>query len=702
MPVRRSAALRALLLALAVSAPAAATAAAAWRELPPYEVPGDASAACLRASGPGGLSLLGGMRRTELLTVDAAGISVAGTTGSRGRIDVCTEAATLPQPPLTATGIRVPHSGRFARQRLAVTDGAGRRTVLTRRPVWVMTPPAVAGTASGAAVVAWLETRSARRPTALMAATRPSANAPFGVPQQLGSSQISYTAVRAGIDDSGRAHVAWLDGGSGRSTVTVASAAPGARFAPARALGSVRDFSAGKDLALAVAGDGRALIAGPRGERLGLWELAAGGARFAPAGALQAPADQIALALRPDGAAVVASRSAEPEAISLARRQAGGAFGAVEALLTPQGAPPRRMDGDRVTFVGGGTGGELLGSRLSAALSAGGEIVVTSFASAEGGAQARVAAWRGTLAGAGSGRIVRDGRFQIRIAGRARSLGSSCRSATGVVALQLADGRLAVAWSDDGSSHDLLGLDVGDGDGQLHVAIPSEAAPATAPPAAPRLRAQVLGDGVVGSGTPLRVRVSCGTEPCDVRASADVVPFSARSRSAAVVAPVVSASTPLAAGQRGELRLAPTDSVAFARPGRRVRPKISLLACTPDGAAQTRLTLRPRLRGRALSPQPRIVGLRAVRRGDRIVVRWRLSRPAPRGSSFTVLGYDGERWPVAFPRGEVRRAGDTWSAVLRVEQTGRPGQDTNGPIDVAITLATAETPDAAEAQITVR
>ncbi len=197
------------------------------------------------------------------------------------------------------------------------------------------------------------------------------------------------------------------------------------------------------------------------------------------------------------------------------------------------------------------TEGEL-SSRLSAALSPSGEIVVTRHAAASSEGPARIAAWRGTLAGAGSGRVVGDGKERIRIAGRACSLGSACRAATAVVPLQLADGRLAIAWSDDGRSRDFLGLELAVGAGRVHVAIPSDAAPVpVTPPVAPRLRARLLGDGVVGSGTPLRLRVSCGDVPCDVRAEAAIVPFSAAARGVDRIAPIVVASTPIAAGRHG-------------------------------------------------------------------------------------------------------------------------------------------------------
>ncbi len=436
--------------------------------------------------------------------------------------------------------------------------------MLTRGPVWVMAPT-VAATASGAAVVAWLETGSARRRTAVMAATRPSADAPFGTPQRLGSSAISYTSVRAGIDDDSGAHVAWFENSVRSGALHVASAAPGARFAPARELGEGTGFLADGALALAVAADGRALVAGPLGDRLGLWELAPLGDRFRRIARLEAASDQIALALQPGGAAVLAARHDGREPIVLVRRPAGGSFGEPEALLPPADvAPPRRTEGSRVTFT---TEGEL-DSRLSAALSPSEEIVVTTHAAASSEGPARIAAWRGTLAGAGSGRVVGDGKERIRIAGRARSLGSACRAArpSSRCSWPTAASRSPGATTADRATSSASSSP--SGAGRVHVAIPSDAAPVpVTPPVAPRLRARLLGDGVVGSGTPLRLRVSCGDVPCDVRAEAAIVPFSAAARGVDRIAPIVVASTPIAAGRHGELRLDPADQAAFARPG---------------------------------------------------------------------------------------------------------------------------------------
>ncbi len=125
----------------------------------------------------------------------------------------------------------------------------------------------------------------------------------------------------------------------------VASAAPGARFAPARELGEGTGFLADGALALAVAADGRALVAGLPGDRLGLWELAPLGDRFRRIARLEAASDQIALALQPGGAAVLAARHDGREPIVLVRRPAGGSFGEPEALLPP--ADGRRRAGPK-------------------------------------------------------------------------------------------------------------------------------------------------------------------------------------------------------------------------------------------------------------------------------------------------------------------------------------------------------------------
>ncbi len=57
-------------------------------------------------------------------------------------------------------------------------------------------------------------------------------------------------------------------------------------------------------------------------------------------------------------------------------------------------------------------------------------------------------------------------------------------------------------------------------------------------------------------------------------------------------------------------------------------------------------------------------------------------------------------FPVAVPRRRPQRAGEGFRSVLRIERRNRAFA--RGPIKVVVSLATPETPDAAEAHVLVR
>lgn len=208
-------------------------------------------------------------------------------------------------------------------------------------------------------------------------------------------------------------------------------------------------------------------------------------------------------------------------------------------------------------------------------------------------------------------------------------------------------------------------------------------------PAAPRVRARLLGDGAIGPGEPLRLLLHCLDGPCDVRASAwaALVRGSDAPRRRTVPTVAGAVATTLRRGARTVVRLPALPRHAFVAPGRTAHPRIAIAACAPDGGATRRTLLTPRLRGRPLPPAPRIEGLtaRAVRGGVR--VSWRLAAPLrERGRSTITAGHSTSIADV--PAGRTR-----FSAVVAVAPP---------PAAVTLSIATAAVQDAALRTVAVR
>src|SRR5262249_10501226 len=130
---------------------------------------------------------------------------------------------------------------------------------------------------------------------------------------------------RAGVDAAGGTVVVWTDTSG---TVQAASATPGGAFGAPQTLatGAAGTFS------LAVAPDGRALVAVP-GNPAQLAERAPGEAAFGAPGDLSSAANDTAVALRPDGAAIAAWGTDGGTAPAQAQVRSGpGAFGAPQGL----------------------------------------------------------------------------------------------------------------------------------------------------------------------------------------------------------------------------------------------------------------------------------------------------------------------------------------------------------------------------------
>jgi hypothetical protein len=635
----RRAALLGTLIALACAAPAAA-----WIELPPYPIPHDGVADCVRAGGPGQVAVLGGAGRTrstiDLLTAGPRGL-VPGPSTSLGLLADCAEVAFAPgaKPLLVAPTVR---SWRATPLVLRAADAGGSPATISR-PGHAENP-SVAVAPNGAAVVAWSDADPTRPGDAAFAVVRPVAGAPFGAPVRLGPADAFGLPPVAAIDAAGRATVAWDSDSSDPNATTgptVASTTGGGGFGAPQLLTS--DY--GGEIALAVSPSDRTLVV-TTGDSLLAFERLAGATSFAR---VKLPstgqADELAVALADDGGAVIAFRPGLGPPFALLRRP-GGTFGR-------QPLDEARPGGDIASFPGHGPKlpSDINASHVAATLGAGGRVLVTwvDFGDRLRAAAARVA--RGTLAAGLS---------------RATSLGSPCRAANAARPLPFADGTLGVAWTDDARTADDTPL----GGGMVHVVAPGAARSGHA--RAPRLSAQVIGSHAVHVGQALRVRVRCDGGPCVVRAAATAFPAekSAQSvlRSFGIV-PLSATSAQLAPQRAAVLTLMPARSSYLGAPGRGRTP-ISLLACTPDGRTITRLTLRARLRQVPLPPLPRVRDLVARRHGERIHVTWRTSIPA-RGVTFYVampsLNLD------AFPPKAVPGKGRTrFSATLRVPRKKHP------------------------------
>jgi hypothetical protein len=612
----RRVALLTVLFVLGAAAPAAA-----WVELPPYRVPSDGVADCLRAAGPGQVALLGALGRTtsatDLLTVGPNGIARASST-TLGWLAACAEVGAAPGvSPLLAASVL---SGR-RHDRLAMrAAAAGMAPVMFGPTNLVGVDLAVAVAPNGAAVVAWngLVRRGRDSVRTLLAAVRAAANAPFGQPMLLGEEPRPVSPA-VGIDATGRATVVWLrdeeSDGDTKYPLNVATMAPGGRLA------EVQQFAptTGGEVALAVAPGGRTFIAkyGDGSGSLVAYERVPGATRFAPvAMSVSHTTDEVALSVANDGGAIVAYRSNPATVFALIRRP-GGTFGH-EQLLDRH--PASSSSSSVFVFAVPGSRPfppfDFKGGQLAAALGSDGRLLVTWVDPGDVHAAAGVRVARGTLA---SGLT------------RATRLGSPCRAANAAQPLALGDGTLGAAWTDNArtvSEDDFASPVEG---GLVHAVVPGRPTPAGTR-GSPGLSAHLTGPRALHGSQPLRLRVRCRRTSCVVRAAAeryDLDPTSDPEEPGTKVA----SSIALARGRSGVLVLPSEQGETFARPG--AAPiTISLLACHATGTGVTRLTLDERLRRLPLRPLPRILDLVTRRHGSRIHVTWRTSIPARRTTFY--------------------------------------------------------------------
>ena len=595
---------RLVLTVAALLAFPAAAAAAPLGELPFEQRKGVAG--CLQATGaPGGLAVLGPYSRrasaTDLLT--AGGERTARV--NLGRLFTCAAVAEAPGGAAIMAGSAVTRGGDSADTRVVVRDPGGAFGAAMRLDR-SFARPAVAIAPSGAAAVAWVA--GGGRPAAerRLVVARRASGGEFAPPETVLSwtgPEFLESEVQAATDAAGTVTVLLtreLATERGGDRIEVATAAPGATFArqrlAARAVGD-------PDPVLAVAPDGWALVVHGRQEvePPRAFERAPGAARFSAVALpdLMPPRrtfGDATVAVRSGGGAIVAWRRGWFESrsgVDALVRESAGPFTA-RRIAVP--VPLSDFDHDELgldlldPFLGPPIGLEV--NRLKVALAPDGRVVLAW--PAPSGERPLVA----STVRAALGRL--DGTFEP-----AQAVGSPMRSANDLAALFTADGRAAVAWTDNTTRP---------ARGRLHVAIEGAAAQ---PRPAPRLRVTAEPGQRLHPNEPVRARVTC-SEACDLRtkvAGSEATSFT-RGPGAHV------------------LRI---GAVPDLQPGTRRRVRVVVRATAPGGhEARERSFLLPVV---GLPPLPlrRPLDVAARRDGDAIVVTWRTAKPARR-QLFIVIG----------------------------------------------------------------
>jgi hypothetical protein len=448
----------------------------------------------------------------------------------------------------------------------------------------VIEDPTAAVSPSGDAVVAWVESRLQGDDLAarVVVARIPAGGAP-GTPIELlplTRYRSGTPKVRVGIQGDGTIVALFSRDAHEKKDrfheiAFAATAAPGAAFGPAQRLSSKLD----EELSLTVAPDGRALaIVGEPGHTH-VMERPPGGT-FAPVADLGYTEELFgpeAIALAPDGAAIVAWQDLGDDQVMAIRRDRPGPFGRPERV----GAPPQDPYGVELAFSAGGAPSDLEGRGPAAAFAGDGRPVLTWGQGESLGKLAWVPATVTTFPGA------------------VQALSGPLRDADSIAPVILADGTPAVAWSD---------VSVG-GDSQLHLAI--EGVPAPAEPPAPQVefgRAEQIPHG-------LAVPFRC-SDACDVRAT---VPGGEGGRRS------------LRAAGSGRLKIVPEfDPIALRRPD---SVPVQVLSGAPGAHTAATRTITAKLRVPKL---PRLLGLKAVRRGKVVAVSWRTDRPLRNATVIAV------------------------------------------------------------------
>src|SRR5215207_4219132 len=341
--------MRFLLAVLAALLCCPAVAGAAPFAEPPFTpLARDRAATCLQAAGAGRVAVLGttraGASAVELLRVAANGAAVREGSVPFDGFD-CPSAAVAPSgAAVVAAASTEPENSMDVI--LATRDPGGVLRAPVRVPrterIWVQ-HIAAAIASSGAAVVTWVETPTdgvdSIGDDRLMVIRRPAGGA-FGAPERLPGRVDGYsTEPVVGIDDAGRATIAWSGDVERDDVVRVATAKPGTAFGAQR----LTHMSSGR-LSLSVAADGGALLAyeeqTEEASRIRVFERAPGAGRMTSVPSFleeeSADREHLQVALAPKGGAMVAWKRERDDdrgpVVEAALREPGSAFQPPEAL----------------------------------------------------------------------------------------------------------------------------------------------------------------------------------------------------------------------------------------------------------------------------------------------------------------------------------------------------------------------------------
>jgi len=604
--------------------------AAPFGELPFTPVTGRAS--CLRATGAPGELVRSTREGLRFMTASPAGIADAGELKLDGDPLGCPAVASQPNG---AGVLAVP--SRFQLQ-VAVREPGG-----TWSPLAALDdadelggPLAAAVSDRGDAVVAWVRTRDGRIPVHRLVVARRTAGGPFGPPQVVATLRTPSgpPPLQVGISASGEALVAWsvppridpdslaLDDRPG--SVDVAVAGPQARFAVTHGVAQSSQLSAP---ALAVARDGRALLAAFDGESVRVAQRAPGqpfGVAAPVARAADALSIQPGVALGPGGAAVVAWSGRAQGGAGVVTRPDAGAFGAPVTITRP-----RSLHGSDTVLLAvlrlfaGALGGALaslsddVSVNTTATITADGRALITS-----GGAGGDL----GLPVLRAASLPVAGGHLDAQaVSGTLRDPGQN-------TPVTLADGRTAVAWADNRPG--LL-----EGGGRLHLALEG-VSPAADPPRP-----------TITVGRPLRTTLRAKDAlqlPVRCSAACEISAYETRSGAFARLELSKAGAGTLEIGGILEPPLAPLH---------RGPVRIHLLYGGPGAKHSSTKVVTLRLRRPAGPRLPEVRDLRARRHGTRIEVSWRTDIPADPGD-FAVIGTRTrslDELPIALTLGEDDR-----------------------------------------------
>lgn len=660
------------------------------RDIVVRDSPRSAVATCLRPTGtPGLVGMLGPLERRmspyDLLRVSAGGVTVAAT-ARLGILDECPAVAADPSGHAIVAGAA--RSGRrfrgVIRAALAEPGGGFAAPIDIARTRSGLTRVAAAVSPRGDAVVAWAVTRyqtGRGMPdgrTRVIAALRP-AGGTFGSPQLLTpwrrSSFAPTATVSVGMEASGRATVAWAQPIPDRgniphlSAIAVATAAPGEPFGPARVLTTrVQDA---ERVTLSVAPDGRAMLAHDGQGTIRVFERTAGGSEFVSVLRLRRRRDfsewqDPDVALASDGSALVAWQGGQEtglEDVFVASRRGPGPWTAPVAVQRGREDDSLGAYGLLIYTSGGGPSPPLDGENTGVRASIGpdGRYLVSWSVERPLPLGDRRLAPRMVQGQAGSR------------PSRPETAGCACRSINGAVALTLAGGEPALAYTDNVTTVFDFGDEFARRAGRLHIA--GSGAPGPSPPA-PRLRVRPPRATTLGYGNRLRVRVGCD-RPCDLRAY--VVGGRDRARGVATGTLHEAGITRLAIKPGFDDHLAPPS---------RGRARVVVHGYAPNGRRFTSESVPVDLRRKPLRPLPRVLNVRAVRRGGAVVVTWQTATPARRVSfrvkgrlsrrdhfpivEESVEGRGRRRFRLRLPLHEVRELGDVTLIALSVVRDRPP------------------------------